>query len=237
MAVVYRARDERLGRHVALKFLSPSLGTDPRAKRAFVAEARAAAALDHANVCTIYEIDDTDDGQLFIAMPLYEGETLRTRLDRGRMTFSEVLPVALQIARGLATRTTLASSIATSSPPTSSFCPTGRRRSSISGLPRFTTPSRTPPQSLVGTVSYMSPEQARGLAVDCRSDIWSLAVVIHEMLTGSRPFDGHDARAVRHAILDGMPQLTSASYPDVPASLDSVLRRALAKRADDRYVR
>ena len=236
MAVVYRARDERLGRHVALKFLSPSLRTDPRAKRAFVAEARAAAALDHPNVCTIYEIDDTEDAQLFIAMPLYEGETLRERLDRGRMTFSDVLPVALQIARGLAHAHDAGIVHRDIKPSNIVILPDGTAKILDFGIAQIHDASRTPPQLLVGTVAYMSPEQARGLAVDCRSDVWSLAVVLHEMLTGSRPFDGADARAVRHAILDSAPQLTSGSYPDVPASLESILRRALAKRTDDRYV-
>ena len=101
MAVVYRARDERLGRQVALKFLSPHLSADSRATARFVAEARAAAALDHPNVCTIYEIGETPTGQLFIAMPLYDGETLQARLGRGRLSFGEALPVALQVARGL----------------------------------------------------------------------------------------------------------------------------------------
>ena len=236
MAVVYRARDERLGRHVALKFLSPSLRTDPRAKRAFVAEARAAAALDHPNVCTIYEIDDTEDAQLFIAMPLYEGETLRERLDRGRMPFSDVLPVALQIARGLAHAHDAGIVHRDIKPSNIVILPDGTAKILDFGIAQIHDASRTPPQLLVGTVAYMSPEQARGMAVDCRSDVWSLAVVIHEMLTGSRPFDGADARVVRHAILDGAPQLTSGSYPDVPASLEPILRRALAKTADDRYV-
>ena len=101
MGVVYKARDERLGRQVALKFLPPHLSAEPDAKARFLAEARAAAALDHPNVCTIYEIGETEDGQLFIAMPLYDGETLQARLDRGRLTFDEALPIALQVARGL----------------------------------------------------------------------------------------------------------------------------------------
>jgi serine/threonine-protein kinase len=101
MGVVYKARDERLGRHVALKFLPPALGVDPRAKARFIAEARAVATLDHPNICTIYGIGETSDGQLFIAMPLYEGETLQERIGRGRLAFDEALPIALQVARGL----------------------------------------------------------------------------------------------------------------------------------------
>src|SRR5262249_12671222 len=101
MGVVYKAQEERLGRQVALKFLPPHLSADADAKSRFTAEARAAAALDHPNVCTIYEIGETEDGQLFMAMPLYEGETLEARLTRGRLTFDEALPIALQVARAL----------------------------------------------------------------------------------------------------------------------------------------
>ena len=235
MAVVYKARDERLERRVALKFLSPSLSADPRAKTAFVTEARAAAALDHPNVCTIYEIDETEDGHLFIAMPLYDGETLQARLDRGRLTFDEALPIALQVARGLAHAHDAGIVHRDIKPSNIVILRDGVAKILDFGIAQIHDASRTASPSLVGTICYMSPEQTRALPVDRRSDIWSLAIMLHEMLTGARPFDRHDARTVRQAILEGEPRLTSASYPDVPARLDAVLQRALAKSPDDRY--
>ena len=128
-------------------------------------------------------------------MPLYDGETLQARLDRGRLTFDEALPIALQVARGLGTRARMpGSSIVTSSPRTSSSFLTAPRRFSISASRRFTTRPLADPQTLIGTIAYMSPEQASAGPVDCRSDIWSLGIVIHEMLAGARPFHGDDGR-------------------------------------------
>ena len=125
MGIVYKAHDERLGRHVALKFLSPHLSTQAAPKERFLVEARAAAALDHPNICTILEIGESDDGQLFLAMPLYDGETVRTRLRRGRLSFEEAVRIAVQIARGRRHAPTRAAScIATSSRPTSWCCET-----------------------------------------------------------------------------------------------------------------
>jgi len=183
MAVVYRARDERLGRHVALKFLSPSLRSDPRAKRAFVAEARAAAALDHPNVCTIYEIGETSDGHLFIAMPLYDGETLQARLTRGRLTFDEALPLALQVARGLEHAHAAGIVHRDIKPSNIVILHDGTPKILDFGIARMHDPSLGEPYTLIGTASYMSPEQADGERVDNRSDIWSLAIVLHEILT------------------------------------------------------
>ena len=235
MAVVYKGVDDRLGRAVALKFLSPSLSTEPRAKSAFIAEARAAAALDHPNVCTVYEIDQTDDGQLFIAMPLYDGETLQARLARGRLTFDEAQPIALQIARGLEHAHRAGIVHRDIKPSNIVLVRDGTAKIVDFGIAQMHDASRDVSATLAGTVSYMSPEQARALPVDHRSDIWSLAVVLHEMLTGSRPFDGVDRRAVRDAILESTPRLIAATHPDVPARMDAFLQRALAKAPEARY--
>jgi serine/threonine protein kinase/tetratricopeptide (TPR) repeat protein len=240
MGVVYQARDERLGRQVALKFLPPHLKADPDAKSRFVAEARAAAALDHPSVCAIHEIGETEDGQLFIAMPLYDGETLRARLDRGRLTFDEALPIALQVARGLGHAHEAGIVHRDVKPSNIVVLPDGAAKILDFGIAQIHAQiqdrSLTAPQTLIGTISYMSPEQANGGPVDWRSDIWSLGIVMHEMLTGVRPFHGDDRDAVRQAIVTEDPHLTATSYPDVPAGVDRILRRTLAKAADQRYV-
>jgi class 3 adenylate cyclase/tetratricopeptide (TPR) repeat protein len=241
MGVVHQARDERLGRQVALKFLPPHLKADSGAKSRFVAEARAAAALDHPGVCAIHEIGETEDGQLFIAMPLYDGETLRARLDRGRLTFDEALPIALQVARGLGHAHDAGIVHRDVKPSNIVILPDGTAKILDFGIAQIHERSLAAPQMLMGTISYMSPEQASAGPVDSRSDIWSLGIVIHEMLTGVRPFDGGDRwdrgdrQAVLQAIVTQEPRLTATSYPDVPAGIDRILRRTLAKAADQRY--
>jgi predicted ATPase/class 3 adenylate cyclase/tRNA A-37 threonylcarbamoyl transferase component Bud32 len=235
MGLVYKARDERLERHVALKFLSPHLSSQPGAKHRFLVEARAAAALDHPNVCTIYEIGETAEGHLFLAMPLYEGETLEARLTRGRLSFEQAAPIAAQVARGLARahdggivhRDVKPSNVMLLTDGTAKILDFGialrdDRSPAGHGVP-------------VGTIAYMSPEQVRGSAVDHRADIWSLGVLLHEMLTGARPFGGDDRQSVASAILSQDPALRATSHPDVPAGIDELLRRALAKRPEQRY--
>ena len=236
MSVVYKARDERLGRQVALKFLSPCLSADPRGRSGFVAEARAAAVLDHSNVCTIYEIGESEDGQLFIAMPLYEGVTLQARLDRGRLTFREALPIVLQVARGLGHAHDAGIVHRDVKPSNIMILADGTAKILDFGIAQSGAVPRPDSQTLTGTVCYMSPEQARTLPVDCRSDIWSLAIVIHEMLTGLRPFQCDDRHAVLQAILEQEPRLTSGSHSGVPAGIDRVLRKALAKAPEQRHV-
>ena len=235
MGIVYKAYDERLGRHVALKFLPPHLSADPAAKTRFIAEARAAAALDHPSVCTIYEIGETEDGQLFIAMPLYDGETLQARLQRGRLMFDEALPIALQVARGLAHAHESGIVHRDVKPSNIVLLPDGGAKVLDFGIAQIQSRAPSDSNTLVGTVSYMSPEQANAGAIDHRTDIWSLAVVIHEMLAGARPFRGDNRASVLRAILTEDPRVTATSYPDVPAGLERVLRRALAKDADQRY--
>ncbi|HEX2443934.1 MAG TPA: tetratricopeptide repeat protein [Vicinamibacterales bacterium] len=235
MGVVYTAHDERLGRHVALKFLPPHLSADPEAKSRFIAEARAAAALDHPNVCTIFEIGETEDGQLFLAMPLYEGETLRERLDRGRLPFDDALPIVLQVARGLGHAHDAGIVHRDVKPSNIVVLPDGTAKILDFGIAQIHDRSLADPQALVGTISYMSPEQASAGPTDIRSDIWSLGVVIHEMLAGARPFHGEDAPAVLRAILTLDPDVSATSYPDVPGGVERILRKALVKAPDQRY--
>jgi serine/threonine-protein kinase len=195
MAVIYKARDERLQRQVALKFLSPYLSADADAKSRFLAEARTAAALDHQNVCTIYEIGETDDGHLFIAMPLYDGETLQARLTRGRLTFAEALPLALQIARGLEHAHAAGIVHRDIKPSNIVILHDGTPKIVDFGIARMHDSPHADPNALIGTASYMSPEQADGGPIDRRSDIWSLGIVLHELVSGTRPFEGDDLRS------------------------------------------
>jgi tetratricopeptide (TPR) repeat protein/class 3 adenylate cyclase/tRNA A-37 threonylcarbamoyl transferase component Bud32 len=235
MGLVYKARDERLGRHVALKFLTPYLSTQPAAKQRFLVEARAAAALDHPNICTIHEIGETVDGQLFIAMPVYDGETLQARLQRGRLSFAEAAPIALQVARGLGRAHERGIVHRDLKPSNVMLLSDGTVKILDFGIATMDGLSLTGDGVPVGTLAYMSPEHVRGSAVDHRGDIWSLGILLHEMLAGTRPFAGDDRHDVASSILTQDPDLCATSHPDVPAALDDVLRTALAKLPEDRY--
>ncbi|HEY2904794.1 MAG TPA: tetratricopeptide repeat protein [Vicinamibacterales bacterium] len=250
MGIVYKAHDARLGRHVALKFLPPHLGKQPAAKERFLVEARAAAALDHPNICTILEIGETDDGQLFLAMPLYSGETVAAHLKRGRLRFEDALPIALQIARGLASahahgivhRDVKPSNVMLLGDGTVKIVDfgiatieqgqEGRERQEGRGALAVRVGQVG---ARFGTLAYMSPEHLRGGVIDHRSDIWSLGVLLHEMLTSVRPFDGDDSAAVADAILNREPEIIATSHPDVPIGIEHTLRRALAKLPENRF--
>jgi predicted ATPase/class 3 adenylate cyclase len=235
MGMVYRARDERLGRQVALKFLSPHLSAQPGAARRFLAEARAAAALDHPNVCAIHDSGETEDGHLFMAMPLYDGETLQARLERGRLAFADAAAIALQAARGLTHAHERGVVHRDVKPSNIMLVADGAVKILDFGIAKADDPAAVGYRGLLGTVAYMSPEHVRGDAADLRTDVWSLGVVLHEMLTGSRPFIGEDRQSMVEAILTRDPELFATSYPDVPSEIDDLLRRALAKDPNDRY--
>jgi tetratricopeptide (TPR) repeat protein/class 3 adenylate cyclase/tRNA A-37 threonylcarbamoyl transferase component Bud32 len=235
MGLVYKARDERLERHVALKFLSPHLSTRHEAKQRFLVEARAAAALDHPNVCTIHEIGETPEGHLYLAMPLYEGETLEARLTRGRLSFEQAAPIVAQIARGLSRAHESGVVHRDVKPSNVMLLTDGTAKILDFGIAQRDDLSSTGHGVPPGTIAYMSPEHVGGGMIDHRADIWSLGVLLHEMLTGTRPFGGDDRQSVAAAILSGEPALLATSHPDVPAGIDQVLRRALAKRPEQRY--
>jgi len=225
MGVVYRARDTRLGRDVALKFLPPHLSLDEEIKQRFVHEARAASALDHPNICTIHEIDETGDGRLFIAMTLYEGRTLQERIADGPLPVDEALEIAIQAADALVAAHAAGIVHRDVKPANVMLTEEGLVKLLDFGLAKGAELNLTEPGSSMGTIAYMSPEQARGKPVDARSDVWSLGVVLHELLAGERPFRG-TAEALVHAILERDPPPLPAG---VPRALRDVLKRALAK--------
>jgi serine/threonine protein kinase/tetratricopeptide (TPR) repeat protein len=234
MGVIYRARDTRLQRPVALKCLPTALGADPRAKSRFLLEARAAAALDHKNVCTIHEIGETRDGQLFIAMPFYAGETLADRLVRGRLPLAEAVAIARQIAQGLAHAHERGIIHRDIKPANVMLTSEGVVKILDFGIAKLPGHGFTRTGAVVGTLPYMSPERLRRDDVDARSDIWSLGVVLYEMVAGRRPFDDPDDHATREAIAFAEPVSLNVIRPEIPEHVSRLVADALAKHPDDR---
>jgi serine/threonine protein kinase len=196
MGVVYKAEDTKLGRKVALKFLPPYLTRDSEAKTRFTQEAKAASALDHPNVCTIYEVGETGEGQLFIAMACYEGEILKERIARGPLPLEEAIDIAQQIGRGL-TKAHAKEIVHRDIKPANIFVTDdGLVKILDFGLAKLVGQTRlTRKGTTMGTVAYMSPEQAHSEEVDHRTDVWSLGVVLYEMVTGELPFRGEHEQA------------------------------------------
>ncbi|MGH7564507.1 MAG: protein kinase domain-containing protein, partial [Gemmatimonadota bacterium] len=234
MGIVYLAHDPRLDRSVALKLLPPYLSADPAAVRRLGDEARAASALDHPHVETVYEIGETADGRGFIAMAYYDGETLRERIGRGPMPVPEVIDLGVQLARGLSSahgrgiihRDIKPENILLTGDGVLKIVDFGVAKVMREGLASAGLP--------LGTAAYMSPEQTRGEALDHRTDLWSMGVVLHEMLTGARPFGG-EGEALIHAIRNDPPQPLSAVRPDLPAVLVTVVERCLEKDREGRF--
>jgi len=235
MGVVYRAIDLKLDRPVALKFLSSQRGSSEEHKRRFIREARAASALDHPNICAVYEIDETPDGALFIAMALCEGETLRDRIARGRLPVGEAVEIAEQIAAGLARAHGRGIVHRDVKPANVIVAPDGRVKLVDFGIAKLADQSRlTRAGTTVGTAGYMSPEQLHGEEPDPRTDVWSLGVVIYEMVTGHSPFEADSETETVKAILRRAPRPMGGLRPGVPPALERIVERALAKRLEDR---
>jgi serine/threonine protein kinase/tetratricopeptide (TPR) repeat protein len=236
MGVVYRADDTRLGRAVALKFLLPHYSLDASAKSRFLREAHAAAALDHPNLCTVYEVGTSEDGWLFLAMALYQGETLRARLTRdGAIPVRDALEIARQIADGLQAAHSAGIVHRDLKPGNVMLLPDGTVRILDFGLAKARDQSISEAGARFGTVSYMSPEQMRGENVDGRADLWALGVVFYEMLTGRKPFKGEEEVAIAHAILHDEPELPSTHRGDLSAALEGIVLRLLQKDPAKRY--
>ncbi len=234
--VVYKAEDLKLERLVALKFLSTYRSVNEADQRRFLREARASSAVDHPNICTVYEIDETDDGRLFIAMAFCEGETLKRKVERGALPVAEAIRIGTQIAAGLAAAHVKGIVHRDVKPANVIVAPDGRVKIVDFGIAKLADQSRlTRDGTAVGTAGYMAPEQIRGEEVDPRTDIWALGVVLYEMVTGRTPFPGENDHDRIRAILTRDPEPMSVLRPGVPAALERMVTRALAKRAGDRY--
>jgi len=238
MGVVYKAQDLKLPRFVALKFLPPHLSTDENAKQRFIHEAEAASALDHPNIGTIYEVDETPDGQMFIAMAYYEGLTLQQRMARGPATIDEAIDIVSQVASGLAKAHESDIFHRDIKPANILLTTDGHAKIVDFGLAKLTGQTRlTKTGTTVGTVSYMSPEQARGEDIDSRADVFSTGVVLYEFLTGKLPFRGDHEAAVVYSIINSDPEPLTTHRSDLSVDTQRVIDKALAKDRDERYAR
>jgi tetratricopeptide (TPR) repeat protein len=235
MGVVYRAKDAKLGRTVALKFLPQQWSHDDTAKQRFVREAQAASATNHPNICTIHDIETADDGQLFIVMAYYEGQTLKQRLEQGPLSVDEALEIATQIADGLAKAHAQGVVHRDIKPGNVMLTEDGVRILDF-GLATFADALKlTIEHSTLGTVAYMSPEQVQGRAADARSDVWAAGVVLYEMLAGHAPFQGSHAEAISYAIRNETPAPLRSARAGIPEEVEQLVLRALHKEPSVRY--
>lgn len=236
MGVVYRAKDTRLDREVALKFLLPSYGLAAGAKARFVREAHSVAALDHPSLCALHEIGTSEDGRLFMAMPLYPGETLQARLARDRLiNVGEALEIARQVTEGLECAHTAGIVHRDLKPGNVMLLPNGTAKILDFGLAKARDQSLSATGARLGTVSYMSPEQIRGQKVDQQADLWALGAVLYEMLTKRKPFAGEQDIAIAHAILNDEPVPPSTHRRDLSPAIDDLVLRLLEKDPASRY--
>ncbi|MGH7496001.1 MAG: protein kinase domain-containing protein [bacterium] len=236
MGLVYKALDTKLSRTVALKFLPEDLTREQESIDRFITEAQAASALDHANICVIHEINETDEGQMFICMAYYQGATLQKTVDSGPLSVDSVSDVAIQIAQGLE-RAHEAGIVHRDIKP-SNIIVTNRGEVKIIdfGLAKLIGKSRlTKNGNMPGTLAYMSPEQVQGQPVDYRTDLWSLGAILHEMLTGQVPFPGENEAAVVYAIVNEPLQPLNHWREDIPAEWVNLVSKCLERDLSRRY--
>ncbi len=235
MGVVYKAEDTKLRRSVALKFLPPELAESPEAGERFIREAQAAAALSHPHICTVHEINEEED-QSFIVMEYIEGQSLRQKIAKGPLDQAEALNIAIQVAEGLKEAHKKAIVHRDIKPGNIMVTEEGKAKVMDFGLAKALGSSLiTKEAKTMGTVAYMSPEQAQGQSVDFRTDIWSLGVVLYEMIAGQVPFKGEYEQSVIHSILNHEPEPITKIRKDLTSGVEQVIYKALAKSPRDRY--
>ncbi len=235
MGVVYKAKDTRLNRTVALKFLPAELTQDKEAKKRFIQEAQAAAALEHPNICTVYEVDEAE-GQTFIAMSYIEGQSLKDKLELGPLDINEAKDIAIQVAEGIKEAHDKGIIHRDIKPANIMLTEKGQAKITDFGLAKLSWGlDLTKPSTIMGTVAYMSPEQAKGEEVDHRTDIWSLGAMLYEMLTNQRPFRKDKEHALIHAILYEKPEPLSTMHRDIPRAIEQAVLKALEKEPTRRY--
>lgn len=235
MGIVYQAEDIKLRRTVALKFLPPELTRDREAKERFILEAQAAAALSHPNICTVHEVEEAD-GTSYIAMEYVEGQSVKDKLKEGPLEAKKALAIAIQVAEGL--EEAHKKGIIHRDIKPGNIMVTEKRLAKVMdfGLAKLRGgTSLTIEGTTLGTVAYMSPEQARGEAVDHRTDIWSLAVMLYEMLSGVLPFKGDHETSILYSIVHEEPKPLKEISPDIPPPLQQIIYRALKKNPELRY--
>jgi eukaryotic-like serine/threonine-protein kinase len=236
MGVVYKALDTKLDRTVAMKFLPQNVALSETDRKRFIHEAQAASSLEHPNICTIHEIEETSDGQLFIVMPAYEGTPLNKKIEHGPLSINEAIDIAMQIAdglqaaheKGIVHRDIKSSNIFITQKGQVKIVDFGLARGV--GMTQVTKTGMT-----MGTVPYMSPEQAHGKKVDHRTDIWSFGVILYEMITGRMPFEGEYNEAIVYQILNEEPEPVTSLRSNVPIELERIVKKAMDKGCSTRY--